>query len=340
MKANLGQLRAAIDRVDPAIRLYLLHGPDEAGAREFAARLARAMGEGTERIDIEGSSLRSDAGLLAAEAASLSLFGGARYIRVSGATEDCLGAVELLLSAECAGNPVLMLAPNVKTSGKLVKAVIAAPAAMSFACYPPEGADAVQLAIAIAAEHGLRATAATGQRLAVAANGDRAVLTREIEKLALFLDAAPETPKQLDESAIDAVGADHGETEMSGVIEATIAGNVVQLGIELGRARESGLSMIPVLRGLTRRLIALAAMRAEVDAGARATEVVKRHHVHFREEAATVRALRLWSPQRLAHAIDQARAAERGQMAGGGIGIEVAAAAACIQISRSIGRQP
>ena len=39
MKANANQIRGAIDAASPDIRLFLLHGPDEAGARELAQRL-------------------------------------------------------------------------------------------------------------------------------------------------------------------------------------------------------------------------------------------------------------------------------------------------------------
>ena len=71
-------ITARLDRPSDDVRLYLLHGPDEAGAGELAARLARAMGEGAERVDLDGATLRTRPGLLAEEAASMSLFGERR----------------------------------------------------------------------------------------------------------------------------------------------------------------------------------------------------------------------------------------------------------------------
>jgi DNA polymerase-3 subunit delta len=106
MKASAAQIRAALDAPKPDTRLYLLHGPDEAGAAELAGRLARALGPDTERIDIDSKELRSSPGRLADEAASMSLFGGARLIRVTGADEFAVEAITLLLAAERAGNPV------------------------------------------------------------------------------------------------------------------------------------------------------------------------------------------------------------------------------------------
>ena len=156
MKVNANQMRQALDSANPATRLYLLHGPDESGARDLALRLGRAMGPEAERIDLDGATLKGDVGRLAAEAASLSLFGGARYIRVTSLGEESHDALALLLAAERAGNPVVAIAPSLKASGKVVKLAISAVNAMSFACYLPEAADADRLAAAIASEHGDR----------------------------------------------------------------------------------------------------------------------------------------------------------------------------------------
>lgn len=333
MKATLPQLRAALDRPG-ATRLILLHGPDEAGAREFAQQLARTMGADAERIDLEGAQLKADPGLLAAEAAALSLFGGARFIRVSAVGEESLEAVELLLAAPVAGNPVVAIAPGVKSTGKLVKATTAHPQAIVFACYPPEGAAADRVAMEIAQGLGLRLDPRLAGRLAAAAGGDRAVLTRELEKFALFLDASAEAPQPLGEAVIEQLGADLGEVELGDAIEAAVAGAPDRLGAELARLEQAGTSPIPLLRALVRRLIGLAELRAEVAAGARAEALVER--VFFKERAATLAALRQWTPERLAAAIDHLRTIERRLMAGGP---EVTAAAAAIAVARQARRR-
>ena len=75
MKANAGQFGTAIDRgARGTTRLFLLHGPDDAGAMEYAARLGRAMGADVERIDLDGPALKANPGRLADEAASISLW--------------------------------------------------------------------------------------------------------------------------------------------------------------------------------------------------------------------------------------------------------------------------
>lgn len=315
MKANLNQIRAALDAAKPDIRLFLLHGPDEAGARALADRLGRAMGADAERVDIDGSALRGDPGRLGDEAASTSLFGGKRYIRVSGAGEETLEAMTLLLAAARAGNPVVAVAPGVKASGKLVKFALSAPAAMTYACYVPEGQDAERIAEGLARDMGMRLASGTGRRIATATGGDREVMARELEKLALFLDAAPDRPRELDTAALDAIGADLGDGELGTAIDAVIDGRLADLSLELARLDAAGVSAIPLLRQLVRKLMNLADMRGEVDAGASAKGVVEKHRVFFREQDAVERALRRWPSPRLADAIQHARGAERSVMA-------------------------
>jgi len=241
----------------------------------------------------------------------------------------------LLLGAERAGNPVIAIGPGLKASGKLVKSAIAAPAALTFACYVPEGVDAARLATTVAREHGLRLTGDLPQRLAAATGGDRAILSREIEKLALYLDAAPDRPRDADGTAFDAIGADLGDTELFHAIEAVIDGRVAEIGTELAQLGDG--TAIPLLRQLARRLMALAELRGDMDRGASVDEVLEKHRIFFREKPATGRALRRWNAAQITRAIDRVRQTERALMHSGSAG-EVLADAECIAIARAAAR--
>lgn len=325
MKANPGQFGNAIDRAGSGgsdVRLFLLYGPDEAGAMEHAARLGRAM-SGAERVDLDGPMLKARPGLLADEAASLSLFGDARYIRVTSMGEESVEAVQLLLDAPSAGNPVVALAPTVKATGKLVKMALAAPGAMALACYVPDSADAARMASTIAREHGIRLLAGVASALADAATNDRALLTREIEKLALYLDAAPDRPREADEATLAAIGANIDESGMATAIEAVIDGQPARLGAELASLEAANMA-IPMLRGLARRLVALADMRGEVDGGTSPDAVVEKHRVFWKEKASTVKALRRWTGPQITAALDRVRRAERAVMLAGPAGATIA----------------
>jgi len=337
VKANARDIRTALERPSPDIRLYLLHGPDGSATAELAGVLAKAMGAEAERVDLDGAQLRSDPARLADEAASLSLFGGARYIRVSPAGEECLDAFIALLDAEHAGNPVVALAPTVKSTAKIVKLAIDSRRAMAFAAYEPSAADLERLAAGMARDQGLRPAGGVAARLAAACGGDRAVLAREIEKLALFLDADPEHPRDADGAALDAIGADLGEGELFGAIEAVLDGRVTEVGEELAKLGEGGGSAIPLMRQLVRRLMTLAELRAEMDQGASVDDAMERHRVFFKERPATGRALRRWSAPQIARAIERVRTAERAMMSSGSAG-ELLAEVECVAIARTAAR--
>lgn len=312
MKAKPAQLRAALARLAPDVRLYLVHGPDEAAAQEFAAQLGRAVGAGAERIDLDGATLRGDPARLADEAAALSLFGDPRWIRVTGVGEESLAAVATLLAAPRAGNPVLAIAPGLRGTAKLVKLATDSPAAIVTQCYAPTGRDAERMVTEVALEHGLRPVRGAAQRIVDATGADRAVVTRELEKLALFLDADPARPRELDGAAIDAVGADLGDAGADAMIAALVDGRAAELGAELTRLADAGAAPVQWLRQLGRRLVLLIELRGVVDAGDDPGALIDRR-VHFSEKDAVARAVRRWSAARLSRALDLVVAAERAE---------------------------
>jgi DNA polymerase III subunit delta len=338
VKANAAQIRAALARPGPDTRLFLLHGPDAAGAAALAATLAKAMGPDAERIDLDGATLKADPARLADEAAALSLFGGARHIRISGVGEESHDALAALLDADRAGNPVVAIAPTLKTTAKVVKLALAHPRAMAFGCYLPEGQEAERMVADLAREQGLRLAPGVAERLAEGAGGDRAVVARELEKLALYLDAAPDRPHDCDHAALDAIGADLAEAEGHGVIGAILRGDAAALGTELLALEGAGASPIPWLRAGGRRLIALAEMRAAIDAGEPADRVIERHRVNFREKAETGAALRRWTAPMLAQALDRLRAAERAAIAPGSAG-SILAVETATTLARRVARR-
>ncbi|WP_277979590.1 DNA polymerase III subunit delta [Sphingomonas phyllosphaerae] len=320
MKASEARLIAALDRPPADLRLYLLHGPDEATAQAHAARLGRALGQAVERVDLDGATLRSDPARLSDEAAAISLFGESRYIRVTSAGEEALEAVIALLDLARAGNPVVVIAPSVKATGKLVKAAVDSDRALAFACYPPNARDAAAVVAELGRAEGLRIAPTAVQRIVRASDGDRAVMAREIEKLALYLDAAPDRPADADEEALDAIGADIAEGEIGDVVLAAAGGDVPALVEALRRMAGADSSPIPLLRALGRRLLSLADMRAAIDSGEGVDQVMKRHRVFWREEASTAAALRRWRAPALAAALAAARRTEREVIAAGPAG--------------------
>jgi len=338
VKAPAPLLRA-LDTADPAIRFFLFYGPDEATSRALAARLGSALGADAERIDLSSAALRADPARLADEAAAISLFGGRRWIRIDPATDEATDAVAALLEAPAAGNPVAAVAGALRKDARLVKLAGASRAAMAQASYLPEGRDADAVAVEIGRALGVQLRPDMAARVARSVGNDRALITRELEKYALFLDAAPERPKPLEADAFEALGASAEEGDLSRLVGAVFGGRVAQADAELARLGGEGVEGIPVLRALLRRGLQLAEWRAQVAEGNAVDVVIERagRQIFWKEKDATADQLRRWRPDALATAIGRLADAERQLKAGGTAG-PVLVAQEVLAIARFAGR--
>jgi DNA polymerase-3 subunit delta len=321
VKANKSQIDRAL-RDPVGHRFYLLYGPDDAGSRALARLVAGAVGAAAERIELTGAELKADPARLSDEAASISLFGGARYILVDPAGDECLAAVEGLLEVAAAGNPVVLIAGALKPASKLLKLALASDRALAFASYAPEGQDAERLVLDMAREQGLVARPDVARRLADACGGNRAILGQELAKLALYLDAAPGGPQPLEHEAIDAVGASTGEGDLSRLVEGVGSGNARLLQEELLRLSSEGIEGIPLIRAMLRRMILLARLRAEVERGNSVDAVMASQgkSLFWKEKGVIAQQVSRWRAPYLAKSVERLVEAERQAKASGGLG--------------------
>ena len=100
---------------------------------------------------------------------------------------------------------------------------------------------------------GLKISHAVADRIAGACGNDQALVAQELQKLALYLDASPHSPKELDHDAVDAVGADTAEGDVMRLADLALGGQMDALADELARLPAGGSEAIPVVRSLQRR---------------------------------------------------------------------------------------
>lgn len=302
-------------RLDPALRFTLLTGPDEATMAAVAGHLVGLVGKDAERVDLSGTQLAQDPSLLAAEAASMSLFASARIIRLelSGSGDDSLAAIEALLAAETAINPVIATGASVTAKSKLVKLVEGSDHAVAAICYQPDRRALVGIAMSAAEEQGLRLANAEAQLLVDLVSGDQALMRREIEKMALYLDAAADRQRQVTPADIAALGAATHEEDVSECINVALGGKVRDLPDMLAKAAAVGVAEIRIIRALAIRALALARLRAEVDAGAHPATVVaaRTSGIFWKERDAVTAQLRIWDSVRVARLMSRLIECER-----------------------------
>lgn len=321
MKADRGSILRALDAPSPTTRLFLLYGPDEAASQALAKRLAKAMGEDADRTDLSGDQIAKDPAALVDAAASISLFGGASWVRVTGVGDESLGAVEALLAAPAAGNPVVLLAGALRKGSKLLTRCLEDPAALCFASYPPSERDAAELVIAMGRERGLRVDSGIARRIVEATSGERALMEGEVEKLALYHDAAPDRPVEASHDALDALSSVHAESDAPALASQALGGDITGLAHALGRYRGEGGSLAGVVRIALSKAMTTAEVRAALDSG-------KPRDAAFRvggrplwkaEAEEMTRLTRLWTGEAVGRAIERLGAAEKASRLSGAL---------------------
>ena len=284
----------------PDIRLFFIFGQDESAIADIAAQMAAQLGQ-AERIDIDSDRIRNDPALLADEASALSLFGDKRYVRLNFRRDEGLAAVENLLGLENGTNPVIATAGNLTKASKLRKLAESHKHAMAHICYLPEEGTAAASVMAHAATLGLKLDRSLGARIARYTGQDRKLAQAELEKLALYYDSSPERPMTVEVAAFEALSAETGEENVSGLVNQVMGGELRGTGRELASARDMGVDAIRVVRALQRRVALLSSMRAKVDNGSNAGAVVKAtRSVFYKEADDFVKQLGRWPSARLA----------------------------------------
>jgi len=337
MKAAKASLSKALDRPDPAIRLYLFHGPDEPGSRALAMRLLLGLGN-AEKFIVTGQSVKSDPAALADEAGAMALFGGKRAIWIEPAGDDITEGVQALLDAPASESAVIALAGSLRKTSSLLKLAEAHPAALSHCSYVPEGRDMDRVVVDLARAAGLRISPDVAQRVASSANNNQAIAAQELDKFALFLGADRENPGELDHATIDLLGADSAESDLMRLGDFALAGRMEDLLDELSRLPHGG-TEIPILRALQRRLLMLAPLRARVEQGERVDGVMALmgKALFWKDKPLIQRLLSTWSAERLAEAASRVSTLER-QLMLTPVCDEAALGETLVTIARAAGR--
>jgi DNA polymerase-3 subunit delta len=310
VKASRASVGRAVDQPAPDVRFYLFHGPDEAQSRALAARLLEGLG--ASKFALAAGSLKADPAALADEAGALSLFGGKRLIWIEPAGDEIAAGLEALLQLASAESPAVAIASALRKTSGLLKLAESSPLALAFAAYPPEGADAERMVADVGRRLGLKIGPPVAARLADSCGNDQAIVAQELHKLALFIDASPQAPKELDHDAIDAVGADLAEGDVLHLADLALAGRVGDLAAELALLSR-GADGIPVVRALQRRLLQLAPARARIERGEAPEAVMTSmgRSLFWKDKPAVARMLSLWDSKRLATVADRAGELER-----------------------------
>jgi DNA polymerase-3 subunit delta len=309
VKAAKGSLGRSLDQPDPKVRFYLFYGPDEGQSRAHGERLLKGLG--ADRFAVASGAAKSDPAILADEACAIGLFGGKRAIWVEPAGDEIVPAVEALLEAGAAESPVIAIAGALRKTSPLLQLADANPLALSHISYELSERDAVDLVEELGRGEGLGLTRAVAARIASAAGNERAIVAQELAKIALYLDASPESPVEVDAEVLDAIGAG-SEGDTTRLVDLALSGELAALSREID-ATAADAEPIVVLRALQRRLLMLAPIRARVEQGSRPHDAVTSagKSVFWKEKEVVTRMIAAWSSEKLARVVERSGELER-----------------------------
>jgi DNA polymerase-3 subunit delta len=314
VKATKQSIGRALDQPNAQIRFYLFYGPDDAQSRALGQRLLRSLGAA--KFALAAVAVKSDPATLMDEAGAMSLFGEPRAIWIEPAGDEIAPGVDALLQAASVESPVVAIAGALRKTSTLVKLAEGSPFALAFAAYAPEGQDAERMVMDLGRSLGLKVSPTIAARVATAAGNDQALASQELLKLAIYLDASPQSPKELDHDAVDAVGTDTAEGDMLRLADLALGGEVDALADELARMIPGGSEAIPVVRSLQRRLLMLAPARARIERGERPDAVLTSlgKALSWKHKAMIGKMLEQWSAEGLSKVAERAGKLERGLM--------------------------
>lgn len=340
MKATQKTYGGMIARALREARIFYFCGPDEAGASEAATRLAKEFPD-SEKVELAGADLRRDPVRLADEARSTSLFGEKRVIHVRCQGDDAHDAVATLLTSPVDGWPVLIVASGATDKSRIAKLLADRPDALVTIFHPPDARSVASMVRSIGESAGLRMTDELAERIARATMLDIRMARSEIDKLALYLDASPESPRTADGAALDAIGAVSEDDGMMPLVNVVLGGDTGRLAGELARMRGQDINPVGLLLACERRANQLAQLAGRLGSG---TDIngfleaeIQSRRLFFRDKQDLGQQLRRWRGKRLERLLERLIALHRAILADSRNG-EVLLAQGLTEITRAAAR--
>ncbi len=284
-------------------RIFFFCGPDEAGASAAANRLAAALPDAGERVELAGADLRRDPALLGDEARSTSLFGDRRHIWVRASGDEAHDALQFLIETAEAGAgeaaPVFVVATSATDKSRTAKLLEKRKDALVAMFHPPDLAAVAQAVRGMADVAGLRLGGDLAERIARAAGLDVRLAQSEVEKLALYVGADPQAPRPATPEDHAAIGAATEEDGFAPLVNAVLGGEVGRVAGEIRRMRELGLNPVGVALALERRAAQLAQIAARIGTNGRIPSLGQGEKmqlgIFFREERAITQQFERWT---------------------------------------------
>ena len=319
MKASQKDFKGQAQKAARAARVFFFCGPDEAGADDAAHQIAALLPDPGERIELTGAELKRDPVRLGDEARSISLFGDKRHIWVRASGDEAHDAIANLLDGAGEPCPVLIVASSATDKSRTAKLLAPRPDALVAMFYPPDLRSVTGIVRDMGDAAGVQLGGDLAERIARGAALDTRLAQSEVTKLALYLDASPESPRRADAQALDAIGAQTDDDGFAALVNVVLGGELGKLAGELRRMRELALSPVGLLLAFERRAAQLGQLAARLgargDVHALLEAEVQARRVFWKDRRDLTEQLKRWRGKRLARLVARLTALHRALLA-------------------------
>jgi DNA polymerase-3 subunit delta len=281
----------------------LVFGPDSGLARERSEILLKTVVEDLSdpfRVsDLDEQTLANDPARLFDEAASISMLGGRRVVRVRSASNALAKLFEAFL-AEPTGDALVVVEAGDLAKGSALRNVFeAADNAAAIPCYLDSARELSDVVRDALKAEGLSIAPDALEDAVSRLGSDRGVTRRELEKLVLYARGQ----KQVTLEDVRASMGDEAEARIEEACDAAGLGELPRLDLALERLWTADVSPVAVLRQAMshfQRLLLVGAAREGVD------EAIKRLRppLHFSRVSAFKSQAQKWNEARLLDALD------------------------------------
>lgn len=296
VKVKSDGFASALRNASPDTRLFLFYGPDESGSAALAEKTRKTIGADAEKAELTGAQLKDDPALLAQEAASMSLFGDTRVLLVRGQGEECFAAIDALLGAEKVENPCIAQISGITDRSRTAKLAAGDDRAIACISYVPDLGNVAATVREMAQARGLAMPREIAERIAIYTKLDRRLAEMEVEKIALYLDAAPGGRVTVDMLVMEQLAAETEDDALAPAIQTILSGRMAQLTDQLDRLSDGSLQPVLLIRALEARCVQLAKVHRLMADGKDPKSAMRSAGIFWKEEGATQYQLRCWSP--------------------------------------------
>jgi DNA polymerase III subunit delta len=283
----------------------LIFGPDQGLVRERAETLAKTivpdLNDAFRVSELDDATLASDGARLADEAASISMLGGRRVVRVRGAGNGLSKLFDSFLDDPKGDALVVVEAGDLAKGASLRKVFEEAENAAAIACYADNDRDLAEVVRSALKAEGLSISAEALDDAVSRLGSDRGVTRRELEKLALYARGK----ERVTIEDVRAAMGDEAEARVEEVCDAAGEGDLKRLDLALSRLWAEDMSPIAILRIAMSHFQRLALAKSEsqrdgIDSAMRRL----RPPVHFMRTSSFKAQASRWSDARLGDALD------------------------------------